>query len=280
MTNKNTYDEKSVLATYISEVQNISLLSRDEEYEYAVRAKNGDMAARNRLIESNSRFVISVAKQYQNRGIPLEDLICEGNIGLINAIDKFEPEKGFHFISYAVWWIRQAIMKAIVDQGRMIRLPMNRNAEYVQVINAKVKLESEDREVSLSDIACECGLNEEQVKEILSYNKEVCSLDVPVGDDDSTPMGDLIVSESDRPEEEIMEKSLKEQFDRILSAFPERERNIIICRYGLQNHEPLSLKDVGDLYGLTKERIRQIEKKVLTSMSNNPEVREMKSYIA
>ncbi len=279
MTYNKNFEEKSALSSYISEVQSISLLSREEEYELAVKAKNGDMTARDKLIKANSRFVISVAKQFQNRGVALEDLICEGNIGLINAIDKFEPEKGFHFISYAVWWIRQAIMKAIVDQGRMIRLPMNRNAEYVQVINAKMKLEACDSDVSLADIAEECGLDEMQVKEILSYNKDVCSLDLPVGDD-STPMGNLIESDTDKPEEEIMQIALKEQFDRILSAFPERERNIIIYRYGLKNHEPMSLKEVGELYGLTKERIRQIEKKVLSDLCSIPEVQDLKSYIA
>ena len=280
MTNTNAFENNSALSTYIKEVQNIALLSREDEYTLAVKAKNGDEKAREQIIKANSRFVISVAKKYQNRGLALEDLISEGNIGLINAIDKFEPQKGYHFISYAVWWIRQALMKAIVDQSRMIRLPMNRNAEYVQVMNSKLKLEAENSAASLEDIALDCNLSQDQVKEILAYNKEVCSLDVPVGDDESTPMGNLIVSETDNPEQDTLDKALREQFDRILSKFPERERNIIICRYGLQNHKPLSLKELGDIYGLTKERIRQIEKNMLKSMAEDSEVKEMKAYIA
>lgn len=237
-------NEQSLISTYIKEVEKIPLLSREEEYNLAVLAKQGDSAARNKLVEANSRFVISVAKKFQGRGLPLEDLISEGNIGLLTAVDKFEPEKGFHFISYAVWWIRQSIMKAIADKSRMVRLPVNR------------------------------------LDEAEKYSVDVCSLDVPVNEGDDTTVGDFIESPALGPENEVLEKNLSESIDRILDGLSEREREIIMLRYGLRNHEQLSLKEVGDIYGLTKERIRQIEKNVIARISEDEFVQDLKYYIA
>ena len=244
MKNENTFDmDNSILTTYLREVEKVPLLSREEEYELAVRAKKGDLEARNRLAEANSRFVISIAKKFQGHGLPLIDLISEGNIGLLVAIDKFEPEKGFHFISYAVWWIRQSIMKALADKSRMVRLPVNR-----------------------IDQADEYAIN-------------VTSLDTPVGDEDST-LGDFIESSDEGPDEQVLAKALTESIDRILSSFTEKEREIITLRYGLHDHKPMSLKEIGDLYGLTKERIRQIEKRVLSNLLSNSDVQDLKSYVA
>jgi RNA polymerase primary sigma factor len=268
------------MQTYLKEINNVPLLSREEEFELAMRAKKGDMQAREKLIKANCRFVISIAKQFQNRGLPLEDLISEGNIGLINGIDKFEPEKGYHFISYGVWWIRQAIMKAIAEQSRMIRLPMNRNAQYAQVVRSREKLERDGFDATVEGIAAECNLSEDDVKEILNFNKDICSLDAPVNDDDASSFGEFIESGEAGPEEETMDAVLKEQFERILSRFPERERKIITLRYGLLDNKPMSLKQVGEVFNLTKERIRQLEKKTLSSLKNNGEVQEMKCYIA
>lgn len=268
------------MKTYLKEINNVPLLTREEEFELAVKAKKGDKAARERLIRANCRFVISIAKQFQGRGLPFEDLVSEGNIGLINGIDKFEPEKGYHFISYGVWWIRQAIMKAIAEQGRMIRLPMNRNAQYAQVVKSRDKLEKEGFEAGVKQIANDCGLSEEDVKDILSFNKEICSLDAPVSEDDGSAFGDFIISDAESPEDETIDTALKEQFERILSRFPERERKIITLRYGLLDNKPMSLKQVGEVFNLTKERIRQLEKKTLSSLKNNSEVRDMMCYIA
>ena len=272
--------EKTALSTYIKEVEKINLLTREEEYDLALKAKNGDLAARDALITANSRFVISIAKSYQKRGLPLEDLISEGNIGLITAIDKFEPETGYHFISYAVWWIRQAILKAIGDKSRMIRLPMNKNAVFTQVQSVKARLEQDGDDVSVEDIAKECNLPEEDVQEILSYAREISSLDAPVTAGEGTTFGDFIESPNPGPEAEMIEKSLTESIDKILNSFPERERNVIIMRYRLHNNEPMSLKEVGELYGVTKERIRQIEKKVLATLRNDSNVRQLRAYIA
>lgn len=236
-------NEMSSLSTYLKEIEGISLLSEDEELQLAVKAKNGDMVARNKLVEANSRFVVSVAKKYQGNGLDLEDLISEGNIGLLIAVDKFEPEKGYRFISYAVWWIRQSIMKAINDKSRMVRIPVNKIGQAEQ------------------------------------YEIDVCSLDTPVGDDEDSSFGDFIQSE-ENPEDDVMNQALTESFDRILAKFPEREREIIVKRYGLNSQKALSLKEVGDLYGLTKERIRQIEKKMLLNLSELEDVKDLKYYIA
>ncbi len=272
--------EKTALSTYIEEINRIPLLSREEETELALRAKKGDEAARAKLIESNSRFVVSVAKKYQNRGLPLADLISEGNVGLITALDKFEPETGNHFISYAIWWIRQSILKALGDKSRMIRLPMNKNAEFLQVQGAKARLEATGDDVTLEDIARECSMSEDDVNELLSYASNVTSLDTPLTEGEGSTFGDFIESPMPGPEAEIIEKSLTESIDRILDSLSERDRNVIIMRYGLHDTEPMSLKEVGDIYGLTKERIRQIEKKVLSSMQQDSEIRELKAYIA
>jgi len=272
--------ENSLLTTYIREIERIPLLTREQEYDLAVKAKHGDMEARAKLIESNSRFVISVAKSYQNRGLPLTDLISEGNVGLITAIDKFEPETGYHFISYAVWWIRQSILKALGDKSRMIRLPMNRNADLMQVQGVKSRLEQEMDNVSLEDIAKACSMTTDQVSEILNYSRDVTSLDAPVSEGEDASFGDFIESTQAGPEEELVGKALVESIDRILGRLNERERDIIIRRYGLHDSKRLSLKEVGDLYGVTKERIRQIEKKVLGSMQADSEMQQLKAYIA
>ena len=281
MKNTNKMVEDSSLSLYLKDIERVPLLSRDEEYTLALRAKKGDSYARNRLLEANLRFVVSIAKQYQNRGLPLSDLISEGNLGLMTALDKFEPEKGYHFISYAVWWIRQAILKAIGEKSRMIRLPMNRSADLAQVMQAKAKLENNgDSEVTIEDLAGECGLDREDVLELMQISREVSSLDAPVGSEEDASVGDFIEADNDKPDEIVMEEALKSSVNKILDTLPARERAIIELRFGLNNKKPMSLKEVGELYNLTKERIRQIEKKVLTQLSEEKEVQDLKAYIA
>ncbi len=282
MTNTNKHsNENTSLSLYLKEIEKIPLLDRDEEYKLAVMAKKGDSYARNRLVESNLRFVVSIAKQYQNRGLPLSDLISEGNIGLLTAMDKFEPEKGYHFISYAVWWIRQSILKAIGEKSRMIRLPMNRTADLVQILQAKTNLEENGyNDASIEDIAAECGMTREQVLEVMQMSREVSSLDAPVGAEEDSSFGDFIESDLQKPDEVVMDEALKESVKRILDTLPERERGIIALRFGLEGKKPMSLKEVGELYNLTKERIRQIEKKVLGQLSEDSIVQDLKAYIA
>lgn len=282
MTNTNKHsNENTSLSLYLKEIEKIPLLDRDEEYKLAVMAKKGDSYARNRLVESNLRFVVSIAKQYQNRGLPLSDLISEGNIGLLTAMDKFEPEKGYHFISYAVWWIRQSILKAIGEKSRMIRLPMNRTADLVQILQAKTNLEENGyNDASIEDIAAECGMTKNQVLEVMQMSREVSSLDAPVGAEEDSSFGDFIESDLQKPDEVVMDEALKESVKRILDTLPERERGIIALRFGLEGKKPMSLKEVGELYNLTKERIRQIEKKVLGQLSEDSIVQDLKAYIA
>ena len=280
-TNKSIAAENGALSMYLKDIEKIPLIGRDEEYELAMRAKNGDSAARERLVNGNLRFVVSIAKQFQGRGLPLIDLISEGNIGLITAIDKFEPEKGYHFISYAVWWIRQSILKAIGEKSRMIRLPMNKSADLIQILQAKSNLEKNGYDdASIEAIAAECGMDEQDVIEIMQIARDVSSLDAPVNSEEDTSVGDFIESDEPRPEEVVMDEALKNSVRKILGTLSEKERGIITLRFGLDNNEAMSLKEVGEIYNLTKERIRQIEKKVLNNLLENEEVKELKAYIA
>ncbi len=280
-TNRVNTAESGALSMYLRDIEKIPLLDRDEEFDLAVKAKNGDSKARERLVNGNLRFVVSIAKQFQNRGLPLIDLISEGNIGLLTAIDKFEPEKGYHFISYAVWWIRQSILKAIGEKSRMIRLPMNKSADLIQVLHAKSEIEkvgSDD--ATIEQIAEQCGMEAEDVLELMQMSREVSSLDAPVNREEDTSFGDFIESDGPRPEEVVLDKSMKESVNRILETLPEKERGIIKLRFGLDNQDAMSLKEVGEIYNLTKERIRQIEKKVLNNLQQIEEVKELKAYIA
>ncbi len=279
-TNRNNASETGALSMYLRDIEKIPLIGRDEEYDLAIRAKNGDEAARERLVNGNLRFVVSIAKQFQNRGLPLIDLISEGNIGLLTAIDKFEPEKGYHFISYAVWWIRQSILKAIGEKSRMIRLPMNKSADLIQILQAKSKIEKEGEDSSIENIARECGMEAEDVLELMQIARDVSSLDAPVGSEEDTSFGDFIESEEPRPEEYVMDKAMKSSVERILNSLPEKERGIIRLRFGLDGNEQMSLKEVGEIYNLTKERIRQIEKKVLSNLRQSEDVKDLKAFIA
>ncbi len=280
-TNTSNNAENGALSMYLRDIEKIPLIGRDEEYDLAMKARQGDSAARERLVNGNLRFVVSIAKQFQGRGLPLIDLISEGNIGLLTAIDKFEPEKGYHFISYAVWWIRQAILKAIGEKSRMIRLPMNKSADLIQILQAKSNLEKNGYDdASVEAIAAECGMSESEVLEIMQIARDVSSLDAPVGSEEDSSFGDFIESDEPRPDDIVMDEALKNSVRKILGTLSEKERGIITLRYGLDNNEAMSLKEVGEVYNLTKERIRQIEKKVLGNLLQNEEVRELKAYIA
>ena len=280
-TNTARNTETGALGMYLKDIERIPLLGRDEEYDLAIRAKNGDANAREKLVNGNLRFVVSIAKQFQNRGLPLIDLISEGNIGLLTAIDKFEPEKGYHFISYAVWWIRQSILKAIGEKSRMIRLPMNKSADLIQILNAKNKIENETNDdASIEDIARECGMEPSDVLDLMQIARDVSSLDAPLGTEEDTSFGDFIESDEPRPEDYVMDKAMKSSVNKILASLPEKERGIIRLRFGLDNNEAMSLKEVGEIYHLTKERIRQIEKKVLSNLRADEDVQNLKAFIA
>ena len=285
MLNSESYidEDKDVLSIYLKEINRIPMISHEEEYELALKAKQGDKRAREKLINANLRFVVTVAKKYQGQGLPLADLINEGNLGLLTAIDKFEPEKGYHFISYAVWWIRQSIMKAVCEKSRAVRLPLNRANELFQIQKIQKALihESGSTDVSIEEIAEESGLEADLVRDLLAVSREMVSFDAPVatkGEISDSKVGDFIEDEQLGPEEEVINKSLKQDIDSLLSTLTDKEREIIIMRFGLKDTKPMSLKEIGDQYGLTKERIRQIEKRAIEKMKMPNRYRIIESY--
>lgn len=275
--------DDNVLSIYLKEINRIPLLSREEEDRYARAAATGDKAAKDKLVTSNLRFVVNVAKRYQNQGLPLVDLVSEGNIGLINAIERYDVDKGYHFISYAVWWIRQAILKAICEKSRMIRLPLNRANELVQIDKARKTLEgarSEDEEIR--EIARLLEMEPEHVADLVAVSRDLVSLESPVFDErDSSTVGDFIENSAyTSPEEHVVAQNLKEDINSVLETLSAKEREVIEWRFGLNGRNPLSLKEIGTRFSLTKERIRQIEKAALRrlTLSNRAEV--LASYVA
>lgn len=279
---RNSYDDNT-LSIYLKEINTIPLLTREEEEKYARLAAKGDKFARDMLVKSNLRFVVNVAKKYRNQGIPLSDLINEGNIGLLNAIEKYDVDRGYHFISYAVWWIKQAILKAIGEKSRIIRLPLNRAGELVQIEKIKKELISEKGvDPEAKDIASELNLTEEHVREIINISREHISLDTPVssGERDSAKVSDYIEdSRYKQPDEYIVDKSLKDEINKLLSTLSMKEADIIEQRFGLNGETPQSLKEIGDKYNLTKERIRQIEKKALERLRHVSRSQYLAAYI-
>ena len=265
--------DNEVLSTYLKAIDKIPLLTYEEEYDLALKAKNGDKKARERLINSNLRFVVSVAKKFRGQGIPLEDLINEGNIGLMTAVDKFEPEKGYHFNSYAVWWVRQAILKALAEQSRPVRLPLNRSNELIQIVRAKNELlkSGENSDPSAEDIAEKTGLERNLVKSLMDITREMISFDSPIKGDEEGDSSyfDFVEDKSQTPEEDVVNHMMEKDVRSLLGVLGDKERDIIEKRYGFNGREPMSLKAIGDEYNLTKERIRQIEKSALEKLRNN-----------
>ena len=282
-THTRSNDDENVLSIYLKEINRIPLLTREEEDHHARRAADGDQQSKDMLVSANLRFVVNVAKKYQNQGLPLSDLISEGNIGLINAIERFDVDKGFHFISYAVWWIRQAILKAICEKSRMIRLPLNRANELVQIEKARKEIQGvRGEEAELQEIARTLDMRPEHVADLVNISRELVSLETPVYDErDSSVLGDFIEDKTYvQPEALTIERALKEDINQVLSTLTEKEAEIIQFRFGLNGRSPLSLKEIGDRYGLTKERIRQIEKKALRRLQHPKRAQYLEAYVA
>jgi RNA polymerase primary sigma factor len=279
---RSSRDDENVLSIYLREINKIPLLTREEEDHYARLAETGDENAKHKLVQANLRFVVNVAKKYQNQGLPLSDLISEGNIGLMNAIERFDVDKGYHFISYAVWWIRQAILKAICEKSRMIRLPLNRANELVQI--EKVRKEIQGRygdEAEIRKIASTLNMDKEHVADLINISRELISLETPVyNEKDSSILGDFVEDEGYKaPDSQVEEQALREDINYVLSTLSQKESDIVQYRFGLNGRSPLSLKEIGDRYHLTKERIRQIEKKALRRLQHPNRVRRLQAYV-
>jgi RNA polymerase primary sigma factor len=276
-------DDDNIIAIYLKDINKYDLLSREEEKYHAVEASKGNMKSKEKLINSNLRFVVNVAKQYQNQGLPLEDLISEGNIGLMNAIDKFDVSKGYHFISYAVWWIRQRILKAISEKSRMIRLPMNRIYEISKIEKVKDELQNKSGlEAKISEIAKQLNMEKELVAELLNISKEMLSLDNPVYvEKDSTLLKDFVPDTTYKsPTEIVMDNSLKDEINTVLKTLTNKEAKILEYRFGLNGKMPSSLREIGNLFNLTKERIRQIEKRAIDRLKSSDDIQLLRNYLS
>jgi RNA polymerase primary sigma factor len=278
----NNNADENILSLYLKEINRIPLMTRTEEEEAARLAAEGDKAAKNKLIRANLRFVVNVAKKYQNQGLPLADLISEGNIGLINAIERFDVDKGYHFISYAVWWIRQAILKAICEKSRMIRLPLNRANELVQIEKVRKELGGAGRgDSEIAEIARQLDMDEDHVADLINISRDLISLDTPIYDEkDSSLLSDFVEDRGYKPPHEVVvDKALREEINQVLATLSQKEADIIQYRFGLNGRRPMSLKEIGSRYKLTKERIRQIEKKALKRLQHPSRSSPLRAYL-
>ena len=280
---KTLNSEENILGFYLSEISHIPLLTREEENETARFAANGNLAARNKLINSNLRFVVSIAKKFQGQGLSLDDLISEGNIGLITAAERFNADLGYRFISYAVWWIRQSILKALCEKSRLIRLPANRVNELMQIEKVKKLLwERGDGESETEEIARILGMDPDFVEDITAVSAEAVSLEKEVSmRKGASPLGEFVEDiRYGTPEQEAINCCLENDIEELLETLDAREADVIRLRYGLGKRTPMSLKELGNRLNLSKERIRQIEEKALSRLQNPSRKSRLEAYIA
>lgn len=276
--------EDETLAAYLKDINRIPLLTAYEEKLLAEKAAAGSKSAKNKLVSANLRFVVTIAKTYQGRGFELSDLISEGNIGLMNAVDHFDVSKGYRFISYAVWWIRQCIQKALCDKSRAIRLPMNKVNELVQIERAKSLVGAEKaEEEQISEIAEILHTDAAHVREMLNLARDMISLDAPIESDagGKVAFGDIYKDElNPGPEQLAIKGAMENDIDAALKTLKPNVEKVMRLRYGFNGEKPMSLKEVGDLCGLTKERIRQIEKSAVQTLQLPSRRRKLEAYVA
>ena len=273
--------ETPSLDKYLHDIGKVPLLTADEEAELARRIKNGDDDALEKLTNANLRFVVSVAKQYQNQGITLSDLINEGNLGLIKAAHRFDETKGFKFISFAVWWIRQAILQAIAEQSRIVRLPMNKVGVINKIYKTMGILEQElQREPKVSEIAERMGMTEEEVKDNMKKSTKHLSMDASLTSDDDTNMYDVLRNENTvSPDKELIYQSLQQELGTVIDTLPSREAELIKLFYGLGSKHPLTLDEIGEQFDLSRERVRQIKEKAIRKLRHNAKCKMLQSYL-
>ncbi|MFM7596028.1 MAG: RNA polymerase sigma factor RpoD/SigA [Flavobacteriales bacterium] len=278
-----TNRETASLDKYLQEIGRVDLITADEEVELARRIRAGDRAALERLTKANLRFVVSVSKQYQNQGLALPDLINEGNLGLIKAAERFDETRGFKFISYAVWWIRQSILQALAEQARIVRLPLNKIGNINKINRAFSELEQKfERPPSAEELAEFLNCSTDEVKQSLAQNGRHISMDAPLveGDESSSNMYDVLSGEGmPSPENNLTMESLRSDIKRSLLTLTPRESEVICMFYGLDGRPPMSLEEIGDRFDLTRERVRQIKEKAIRRLKHTSKNKILKSYL-
>jgi RNA polymerase primary sigma factor len=277
-----TNRESQSLEKYLQEIGKVELISPEEEVKLAIRIKQGDQKALDKLTKANLRFVVSVAKQYQNQGLTLPDLINEGNLGLIKAAQRFDETRGFKFISYAVWWIRQSILQALAEQSRIVRLPLNKVGLTNRIQKAYSQLEQEfEREPSAEELAEILELDIDEVSSTLGIGGRHISMDTPLSEGEENTLIDVMENpNAERAETNIEHKeSLKQEIDRSLKTLTERQKEVICFFFGIGVDHPMSLEDIGERYNLTRERVRQIKDKAITKLRSNSRSKMLRSYL-
>jgi RNA polymerase primary sigma factor len=281
ITKQVTNRETASLDKYLQEIGKVELITAEEEVELARRIKQGDKDALEKLTKANLRFVVSVSKQYQNQGLSLPDLINEGNLGLIKAAQRFDETRGFKFISYAVWWIRQSILQALAEQSRIVRLPLNKIGSINKINKAYAKLEQEhEREPDAQEIAEMLDIPESEVKESIRNSGRHISMDAPLIQDEENTLYDVLRSDdTNTPEKELMVESLRKEIDRAISTLTPREADVVRLYFGLNSKHPMTLEEIGEKFDLTRERVRQIKEKAIRRLKHTSRSKILKSYL-
>lgn len=281
ITKQFTNRESKSLDQYFQEISKVNLITADQEIELALKIKAGDLKAQEQLVKANLRFVVSVAKQFQNQGLSLGDLINEGNIGLIKAAQKFDETRGFKFISYAVWWIRQSILQALAEQSRIVRLPLNRVGTMNKIGKAFSELEQEfEREPSPEEIAQQLEISDFEVADTLVRSSKHLSLDAPFSEEEENRLLDIIENqEQPAPDNTLINESLRIELNQALATLTSREAEVVKLYFGLNSETPLTLEEIGEHFSLTRERVRQIKEKALRRLRHASRCKPLRSYL-
>ena len=281
ITKQVTNRETASLDKYLQEIGKVDLITADEEVELAQRIKAGDQRALEKLTKANLRFVVSVAKQYQNQGLTLPDLINEGNLGLIKAAQRFDETRGFKFISYAVWWIRQSILQALAEQSRIVRLPLNKIGSINKINKMYALLEqSSERAPSAEEIAKELDMTVNDVKESMKNSGRHLSMDAPLVEGEDSNLYDVLRSgESPNPDRELLHESLRTEIERALETLTPREADVVRLYFGLGDQHPMTLEEIGETFDLTRERVRQIKEKAIRRLKHTSRSKILKTYL-